>query len=131
MVIDSSALIAILLAEPEATRLVHAITADATRIIGAPMLVEAAAIMLVRKGPRGEIALDALLQRLGVEVVPMSVDAAALARSAYSRFGRGIGSPGVLSYADCLSYGVAAALGEPLLFKGDDFARTDISTAEY
>lgn len=131
MVIDTSALIAILLAEPDATRFVHAIAAAATRVVGAPTLVEAAAVMLARVGPSGEIALDALLQRLGVEVVPMSPDAAALARSAYSRFGKGVGSPGVLNYGDCLSYGVAAARGEALLFKGGDFSRTDLLAADY
>lgn len=131
MVIDSSALIAILFAEPEAGRLVQAIiTADA-RVIPAPTLVEASAVSLARRGAAGEIALDALVQRLEIEVVPMSSDAAAAARRAYRRYGKGVGSPGVLNYGDCLSYGVATSRGEPLLFKGDDFAKTDIAAAQY
>lgn len=129
MVIDTSALIAILFGEPEAKAFSDAISADGTRIVGAPTLVEASAVMLARKGPQGEIALDALLQRLSVSVVPMSPEAAAFARSAYARFGKGVGSPGVLNYGDCLSYGVAKATGEPLLFKGDDFPQTDVSPA--
>lgn len=131
MVIDSSAIVAILLGEPEADRLVHAIASAGSRMIGTPSLVEASAVMLARKGTVGEIALDALLQRLAIDIVPMSADAAASARSAYQRYGRGIGSPGVLNFGDCLSYGVAMAAGEPLLFKGDDFAMTDVAMAAY
>jgi ribonuclease VapC len=131
MVIDSSALIAILLGEPEAPRLAAAIAADANRFVAAPTLIEAAAVMLTRKGAQGEIALDALLQRLDIRTVPFTVEAAAHARSAYRRFGKGVGSPAVLNYGDCLSYGTAIALGEPLLFKGNDFPRTDIQTAAY
>ena len=131
MVIDTSALIAILLGEPEATRLAQAVAAAPVRLVGAPVVVETAAVMLARKGPQGEIALDALLQRLGVSIVPMSPDAAAFSRSAYARFGRGVGSPSVLNYGDCLSYGIAMAAGEPLLFKGDDFSKTDVASAPY
>lgn len=131
MVIDTSAVVAILLREPEAARLVDAIEADPNRFIGAPTIVEATSVMLARHGPQGNIALDALLQRLEIRVVPMSPAAASLARGAYARYGKGVGSPSVLNYGDCLSYGVAMALREPLLFKGDDFARTDVTVADY
>jgi len=129
MVIDTSAILAILFGEPEAEGFVHAVASAQTRRIGAPTLVEAAAVLLARKGPQGQIALDALLQRLEIEVVPMSADGAALARSAYERYGKGVSSPGLLNYGDCLAYGVAMALGEPLLFKGDDFGSTDVEAA--
>lgn len=131
MVIDTSALLAVLLAEPEAEDLVAAILADDSRMIGAPTIVEAAAVMLARKGPQGEIALDALLQRLGMTVVEMSPAAAMEARRAYGRFGKGVGTPAVLNYGDCLSYGIASTLEEPLLFKGNDFMETDISAVAY
>ncbi|HEY0972331.1 MAG TPA: type II toxin-antitoxin system VapC family toxin [Gemmatimonadales bacterium] len=131
MVIDTSALVAILLEEPEADRLVQAIATASSRQVGAPTLTEAAAVMLARKGEVGEVTLDALLQRLAIEIVPMSAEAAALARVGYRRYGRGVGSPGVLNFGDCLAYGVAMAAGEPLLFKGDDFTRTDVLTASY
>jgi ribonuclease VapC len=131
MVIDSSALVAILFGEAESGRLVQAIVTADERVIAAPTLVEAAAVMLARRGAAGEIALDALVQRLEIEIVPMSTDAATAARRAYRRFGKGVGSPAVLNYADCLSYGVAVARGEPLLFKGDDFMKTDIDSAKY
>lgn len=129
MVVDTSALLAILLGEPGSSRLAEAIAADATRLVGAPTLVEAAAVMLARKGPQGQIALDALLTRLGIEVVAMTPEAAALARAAYARFGKGVGSPAVLNYGDCLAYGVAKATREPLLFTGEDFSRTDVPPA--
>lgn len=131
MVIDTSALIAILLGKPDADRLVGAIAAADPRVVGAPTVVEAAAVMLARKGPVGEVVLDALLQRLDIEIVAMSVAAVASARAGYQRFGKGVGSPGVLNYGDCLAYGVAMAAGEPLLFEGDDFAQTDVVAAPY
>lgn len=131
MIIDTSALVAILLGEPEADQLVQAIVAAGSRVVGTPTLVEAAAVMLARKGSIGEVALDALLQRLSIDIMPMSAEAAASARSAYQRYGRGIGSPGVLNFGDCLSYGVAMAAGEPLLYKGDDFTMTDVEAVAW
>ena len=131
MVIDTSAILAILFAEPEASRMVAAIAAADPRVIGAPTLVEGAAVLLARKGPAGEVALDAFLQRLSIEVVSMTADAATFARSGYQRYGKGVGSPGALNYGDCLSYGVAMAGGDVLLFKGDDFGQTDVEVAGY
>ena len=131
MVIDTSALLAILFAEPPAERLVRAIAAAPSRLLPAPAAVESAAVLLARKGPSGPIALDALLQRLGVETVALDATAAGHARAGYQRFGRGVGDPGVLNFGDCLSYGVALALGEPVLFTGEDFARTDVVVAGY
>jgi ribonuclease VapC len=131
VVLDTSAILTILFAEPEAARMVGALAGADRRLVGAPTLVEAAAILLARKGPAGGVALDALPQRLGIEVVPMTAEAATLARSAYQRFGKGVGAPGVLDYGDCLAYGVAMAVGEPLLFKRHDFSRTDVVAAAY
>jgi len=129
MVIDSSALVAILLGEPESPRLVKAIATAPVRVVGAPTVVETAAVLLARKGTAGEVALDALLQRLDIRVVPMTADAAVAARSAYQRYGKGVGSPGVLNYGDCLAYGVAVASGDTLLFTGEDFSQTDVVAA--
>jgi ribonuclease VapC len=131
VLIDTSAVLAILLGEPESQALVEAIVASPVRRIGAPTLVEAAAVLLARKGKQGEIALDALVQRLSIEVVPMSIEAAGRTRSAYQRFGRGVGSPAVLNYGDCLAYGIAMASGDALLFKGDDFGQTDVIAAPW
>ncbi|CAA9322381.1 MAG: hypothetical protein AVDCRST_MAG68-1924 [uncultured Gemmatimonadetes bacterium] len=131
MVIDTSALVAILLSEPEAARMGRAIAEASSPVVGAPTLVEAAAVLMGRLGPGGEVLLDALLHRLKIEVVPMTATAADAARRAYARYGKGVGRPGVLNFGDCLSYGVAADRGVPLLFKGDDFPRTDISADAY
>jgi len=129
MIIDTSALLAILLAEPEAETFVTAISKAGTRFLPSPLFVEASAAMLGRKGPAGVIALDALLHRLEIEIVAMSPEAGSHARACYERYGKGVGSPGVLNFGDCLAAGVAKALNEPLLFKGDDFSRTDVDAA--
>lgn len=131
MVIDTSAVLAILFNEPEAIPLVRAISAAPIRMIGAPSLVEASAVLCARKGPSGDVALDALLQRLSIITVAMSPEAAAFAREAFRRFGKGASQPGVLNCGDCLAYGVAVAMGSELLFKGNDFARTDVAVAAY
>jgi len=131
MVIDTSALLAILFGEAEAEAMVRAIAEAETRVVGTPTLVEASAVLQARKGPGGDVALDALLRRLSIDTVPFSDTAATLARLAYGRFGKGTGSPPVLNYGDCLAYGVAMASREPLLFKGDDFLETDVTAVEY
>lgn len=131
MVVDTSALLAILLDEPEATPMIRAMARDGSRLVGAPTLVEAAAVMQAKKGSGGEVALDALLERADIRVLPMSLPAARLARLAYGRFGRGVGNPGVLNFGDCLAYGVAMSEREPLLFKGDDFSQTDVERVEW
>lgn len=129
MVIDTSALLAILLAEPGSDELVTAIRSVDHRAVGVPTLVEATAVMLARKGKPGVIALDALLARLDIEVVAMTVAAGEFARAGYARYGKGVGSPGVLNYGETLAYGVARATDEPLLYTGDDFPRTDVRPA--
>src|SRR5262245_39514814 len=111
--------------------MIDAIMAASDRRVGAPTLLEAAAVLIARKGFKAEVALDALLQRLGIEVVEMSAPAGQHARRAYATYGKGVGSPAVLNYGDCLAYGVAVAAGEPLLFKGDDFSATDVERVLY
>jgi len=131
MVLDTSAVLALLLAEPEAPAMISAIAKDPSRLLGAPSLVEAAIVMNARKGPGGEVALDALVERLDIRIVDMTGTAAKLGRLGYARFGRGVGEPAVLNYGDCLAYGVAMAHREPLLYKGDDFSQTDVSSVTY
>jgi ribonuclease VapC len=131
MVIDTSALVAILLAEPEASCMLDAIAESRVRLLGSPTLVEATAVMLGRKGESGRVALEALVGELELEIVPLSAGAAKVAADAYAEYGRGVGHPGVLNFGDCLAYGVAIELGEPLLFKGDDFAQTDVASVAY
>lgn len=132
MVVDTSALVAMLFGEPEAARLEAAVRAAAVREVGAPSYVEAAVVLRARRGPAGLVALDALLAALDVAVVPLTAVGARHARDAYDRFGAGRGAaPSVLNYGDCLAYGVARDRGAALLYKGDDFAATDIDAAPY
>jgi ribonuclease VapC len=131
MVFDTSALLTILLGEPEAEAMIRAVAREGVRLIGAPTLVEASGVMRARKGPGGEVALDSLLERTGTQVVPMSLAAAKLARLAYNRWGKGVGEPAVLNLGDCLAYGVAMAEQRPLMFRGDDFAQTDVTVLRY
>lgn len=130
LVLDTSAVVAILQSEPAAERLVRALEAAGTSRISAASLVEAAIVMQVRYGDSGEREVDVLLQRSGVDVVPVMVDHAEIARSAYRRFGKGR-HPAGLNFGDCFSYALAAMLGEPLLFVGDEFGRTDVAVAAY
>ena len=130
MVLDTWALIAILEGEGEGDRLLAALESAGTRRLSAASLVEAGIVFQARYGDHGERELDLLIQRAGIEVVPVTEDHAELARRAYRRFGKGR-HPAGLNYGDCFSYALAAALGEPLLFKGADFSRTDIEAAGY
>ncbi|MHB1074004.1 MAG: type II toxin-antitoxin system VapC family toxin [Gemmatimonadaceae bacterium] len=131
MVVDASALLAILLGEPTADRLLAAIVGSSGAVVGAPTLVEAHAVLVARKGIGAAMALDALLQALRIDVVPMTAEAASFAREAWVRFGKGTGSPAVLNFGDCLAWGVARAAGSPLLCTGNDFAATDIERVEW
>jgi len=126
MMIDSSALIAILDNEPEAAQIIEAIANDPVRLISAVSLVETSIVILNRRGEAGVDELDALLQEAGVETVAVTPEHAALARQAYQRYGKGR-HPAKLNFGDCFSYAAAVACDEPLLFKGDDFGETDVA----
>jgi ribonuclease VapC len=130
MVLDTSAVLAILLQEPVADRLVAAVDSDRTRLISAATAVEASLVLLGRYGEAGEPLLDRFLRGIGAEVVPVGDEQVTLARDAALRFGRGR-HPAALNFGDCFSYALATALGEPLLFVGDDFARTDVEACRW
>jgi ribonuclease VapC len=128
MVIDASALIAILFEEPEAQHFTQAILANSHRRISAVNLLEAA--IRADHDPNGSSlgpALDALVLSLDLRVEAVLPEHVALAREAYRKFDRG-NHPARLNFGDCVAYAVAKATGEPLLFKGQDFARTDIAS---
>lgn len=131
MIIDTSALTAILTLEPEARRLLDAIKAADRRAMSAATLVEAGIVAEGRAGEQGARDLDAALVRLKIEIVPLIESHAAHARRAFRRYGKGQGHPARLNLGDCFAYALAKATGEPLLFKGDDFAQTDITVAAY
>lgn len=128
MVIDTSAVVAILQSEPASPRLIDALEAAADRRMSAASLVETSIVMLNRYGEYGEKEVDLFLQRVQVDVAPVNPDHAEIARSAFRRFGKGR-HPAALNFCDCFSYALAIAMGEPLLFVGTDFGLTDVEVA--
>lgn len=125
LVVDSSALVALALAEPEALALRAALLASPQRAIGAFSLLETTLVLLRRKGPPGRRLVEALADRLRLDVVPLDGAQVRLARAAWERFGKGR-HPAALNIGDCCSYAVARQLARPLLCKGDDFPQTDL-----
>ena len=130
MVIDTSALVAILLGEEQAESLAAAAAADPRRLVSAFSLLEAGIVMEARKGDVGGRELDLLLHRLRADVVPLTESQAEVARSAWRRWGRGRHAA-QLNIGDCAAYALSAVSGEPLLCTGNDFARTDVVLAPY
>jgi ribonuclease VapC len=128
MVIDTSALVAILLREPEASLFETAIAAAPVRLMSAVSRVELSIVIEGRKGDAGRLDVDRLIQAGGLEVAAVTPSQAALAIEAFRTFGKGR-HPAGLNIGDCFSYALARAMGEDLLFKGRDFARTDIRSA--
>jgi ribonuclease VapC len=127
MVIDTSALVAVLFDEPERAAFTRAIAADARRLVSAATVVETGIVVEARRGERAGIELDVLLHRAAVQVLAVDGRQAELARAAWRRYGKGR-HPAALNLGDCFSYAAAVASGEPLLCKGTDFALTDVRT---
>jgi len=126
MVIDTSALVAILADEPERRRFIEAIEAADSRRLSTATFVEISIIIESRYGSDGLRDLDLFLNRAGIELIAVDSEHAHAARRAFSRFGKGRHRAG-LNYGDCFSYALAIVAGEPLLFKGDDFGHTDVN----
>ncbi|MCX6596116.1 MAG: type II toxin-antitoxin system VapC family toxin [Acidobacteria bacterium] len=126
MVVDSSALVAILLAEPEGPRLEQALLSDPFRLMSAASVLEVSLVLSARKGAAVDGIIDRALERLRISVRPVSLEELAAARRAFLEFGRGR-HPAGLNYGDCFSYALAKVSAEPLLFKGADFSRTDLT----
>jgi ribonuclease VapC len=125
MVIDTSALVAVLLQERDAERVAQAIDAGSPRLLSAASLLEASIVIESRKGEAGGRELDLLLYRAGIEVVAVDQNQAEIARAAWRRFGKGRHPVG-LNYGDCFAYALASSRRLPLLFCGNDFSRTNI-----
>ena len=129
MVIDTSALLAILQDEPERRRFNEAIEAAESRSISVASFVELSIIIEARHGTEGVRDLDLFIERAAIELIPVDVDQGRLARRAFTQFGKGR-HPAGLNFGDCFAYALARVLGEPLLYKGDDFRQTDIAAFE-
>ncbi len=130
MTIDSSAVIAILRDEPERGVFVTLIEKDPRRLISAASVLEAAMVLEGRSGEDKGFDLDLFLQRAAVEVVAFDDEQLDWARKAFRRFGKGR-HPAGLNFGDCAAYALAQWSGEPLLFKGTDFAATDVPRVKY
>ena len=128
MVIDTSALLAILQDEPARRRFNERIESDPRRLLSAATLLETGIVLECRGGEAAGRELDLLLHRARIEVVPVDSDQVEIARAAFRLYGKGR-HPAALNFGDCFSYALAMATGEPLLFKGEDFARTDVAPA--
>lgn len=130
MIIDTSALIAILLGEPESARLAAAIGENPVRLMSAFSALETAVVIEARKGESGGRELDLLLYRAQIDIVPLNAEQMALARNAWWRFDQGQ-HPAGLNLGDCCAYALSKYAGYPLLFKGNDFSQTDLQAVIY
>jgi ribonuclease VapC len=125
MIIDSSAVLAVIGKEPGHERIVHELAASQETRMGAPTQLETGIVLTARLGPRGKTILARFLQENAIQIVAFDEDHAAVALDAYSRFGKGR-HPAALNFGDCCTYATASVSGEPLLCVGDDFRQTDL-----
>ena len=130
MVVDSSAVIAILLGEDDADRLARALLSDPNPIMSAFSDLETAIVIEARKGPAGSREWDLMTFKAGIKIVAFTQAQRTLALEAWRRFGKGR-HPAGLNIGDCCSYALAIHTGEPLLFKGTDFIHTDLVRIEW
>ena len=129
MVIDSSALVAILLAESDHLPIAEAIEADPVRLVSAVTKLETSMVMIGRQGQEGLVRFDRLISRMVATIMPFDDHQADIARDAFARFGKGRHRAG-LNFGDCAAYALAIAEAEPLLFKGTDFGATDVEVVK-
>lgn len=128
MVLDSSAVLAILFDEAERPAFTASIERDPRRLISAANLLEAALVVEARRGEAAGRELDLLLHRAEVQIISVDAEQVEIARAAWRRFGKGR-HPAALNFGDCFAYALAAVTSEPLLFKGADFGHTDVASA--
>lgn len=129
MIIDTSALVAILRQEPDAQTFADAIAGARHRRMSAASFVEAAAVIDGSRDPVASRRFDDLVREVAIVIEPVTAEQARIARDAYRDFGKGSGHRAQLNFGDCFSYALARATGEPLLFKGHDFSHTDVTPA--
>ena len=129
MVIDTSAIVAILRDEPRADALRRAIVADPVRLVPATCVFEARMVLVSRRGEHVIAEIDLWLTKIGANVIPVDADLVDVATRAWLSYGKGR-HPASLNFADCLSYALAKRADEPLLFVGEDFSKTDVRAAD-
>ena len=128
MVVDTSALLAIFLAEPERRQFLNAIIQGETRYVSAANVLETGIVLEARRGESAGREFDLFLHHAKLDVVPVDSDQIEIARQAWRQYGKGR-HPAGLNFGDCFAYALAKVLDQSLLFKGDDFVHTDISPA--
>jgi ribonuclease VapC len=129
LIVDASAILAVLLFEPERDRFVQILRGERSLSVSIINFVEAA--IKVDKDPNSErpSLLDDMIRAFGIEIAPVGAELGQIARQAHKQFGRGSGHPARLNFGDCFAYALAKHRNEPLLFKGNDFGKTDIEAA--
>ena len=127
MIVDSSAIVAILWSEPEAEKFVSAIISDGGASMSAGNYLEAGIVIDRDRNPELSARMDATLNKLDIAIAPVTASQAKVARQAYRDFGKGSGHPAQLNFGDCFAYALAAETGEPLLYKGDDFVHAGMA----
>ncbi|MER8715941.1 type II toxin-antitoxin system VapC family toxin [Mesorhizobium sp. M1295] len=128
MVIDTSAVVAILRSEPEAARLERALVSDPIRLVPATCVLEARMVLVSRRGEHALAEIDLWLRKIEADIIPVDSELVDLATQGWLTYGKGH-HPAALNFADCLSYALAKRADEPLLFVGKDFSQTDIEAA--
>ena len=129
MIVDSSAIVAILRAEYDAARYAAALEAAPTRQISAANWLEAAIVISDPADPVTARRFDEFVREAALRIEPVTADQARIARNAYRDFGKGSGHPAQLNFGDCFAYALASETAQPLLFKGEDFSHTDLEPA--
>lgn len=129
MIVDTSAIMAVVLAEPDADRFADALATSGYNAMSAGSFVELGLVLAHRDDASIEEAAAALLQTARIEIAPVTATLARLGWRAYREYGRAAKHPARLNFGDCFAYALAQETGEPLLFKGDDFGHTDVTPA--
>lgn len=130
MVIDTSALLAVLFNEPERHHYNELVAAAPVRLISAGTYLETGIVIQARYGKLGMLSLKLFLTSAEIEIMPLDKEQSDIAAVAYASFGKGL-HPAGLNFGDCISYALAKKRGEPLLFKGNDFPKTDITSVTH
>ena len=126
MIVDSSAIVAIIRNELEATRFYNAIMASPRAVLAAPTYVECCLVLTKDRSEEAVKELDSLLDKISIEIIAFTPKMAQIAAKAFLKYGKGRGNPAQLNFGDCISYAVSKVEAMPLLFKGDDFVHTDV-----
>lgn len=126
MIVDTSAVVSVVLGEPGSDRLTELLLDDPRPEVAAPTAVEISAVLVRRLRPEDQRRVEQLMELWGIDIVAFDAEQATVASQAYRDYGRGSGHPANLNLGDCFSYALARVRGEPLLYVGEDFTHTDI-----